>query len=873
MSYNLKFAVKNLITNEDVAVDNGDAKRPLFNVEQYKIRVYFPNSSSYTKTYRKAVRWDFGDGTVVEGASAEHYYKTPGNYIIRCTFYNIDRKPVENEYTVRVYVKEIIPIKLAFVNPEEIAAKKVYASKITKLLTLESSVSASVKTLAPIICRRISDASENSYFNVRNKEFYHLDKYYTFLKENVSYSFKKDVEDKITLSPTQYYIPTYTPIYVKFENNNGAIDTRLMAYIENEKISVPDTYEIFNPNSVARIDENNFVTLPLEKVRNKSALEGAEHCGWISTLNIWYKDDYNTSKDIYFAYDTKYLEFYDNGVDINSINIPPIGITVDVLKVDESDLLYALTPLGLLGDEADNVDPEDKTLVIEKHLRHNFYIDYKVNGYFAEYIKNESPDGSTSWSIVKASKKALPELQAENCILESERVNDYITKYTFTPEHSNMKLYFDKEPEPEYATGWIQLETNTPTWKLIIGEYGPYIMPDYDIVYAHHWSEFINNLNIPYESYVEDPSNPYCSKFYIKAKNPGPDYCVEFGIAYQPDMLRDGICIYNGPTLAIEKKEQPRVAAEINGLKGLYSIMIPEKNYDYINFHGVLDAYMPHTMFEDAVNLKEFLEQLFLTNNLFETINNKGFSFFDDTVNHKTCYINNLQSILRMFGSDELVYNINSFDKINELRDLVRILSMQYCDLFGRFTDAPWDISIHGDIKGKSVGDRILATDTIACDYDNNIIAIIRNDEIYPVSICSNSIIVYDNFTKESRLVAFDNATSSGEHPRHSEFIDRGYYISHYYSLCDYDYSWNWNLQLPKEITNSVNLSNFIEGAYTFYLCIPNSDESDYKHNYLDRTTFPYIDNHRITPEEWYRDFSHTYDCLMKVLIYKLGLD
>lgn len=763
MSYNLKFAVKNLITNEDILVEDGIINYPIFNVEQYKIRVYFPNSSSYTRVYRKAVRWDFGDGTVIEGAAAEHSYKKSGSFTIRCTFYNIDRKPVENEYTVKVYVKEVIPIKLSFVNPLEISKKELTIGKITKLLTLESSVGANVKTLAPIVCNRISNKDEKSYFDINKKELYHLEKYYTFLKENISTSFKKDVADKITLSPTKYYVPTYTPVYVKFENNNGKINARLFVYIENEKTAIPEKYEMVDPNTSALEDDVSYISLPLERITKRADLAGSEHCGWIALVNIWYKDDYNSVKDLYFSYDSKYFEFYNESIDINAINIPPIGLTADVKLPAESDLIYALTPLGLLGDEADNIDIEKDKIIIEKHLYHNFYIDYKVSGYFAQYIKNDSPDGSISWSIIKNNSLVLPDLMAINCTLESAKSFDYIKKYYFTPQGSTFELRFKD----------------------------------------------INNK----------------------------DHSLK-----------------------------------LNDIKALYSIMIPEKNYKYINFQGVLDAYMPHIMFEDAVNLKEFLTQLFETNNLFENINNKGFDFFDDIVNHKTCYISYLQSILQMFGSDEMVYNINSFDKINELRDLVRILSMQYCDLFGQFTQGELDIKINNDLHGLSVGDRILPTDVIAADSSNNIIAIIRDNEIYSTGIATKSIILYDNFTKESRLINFDNAASSGEHPLHKEFVKRGYYINNYYSLNDYHYSWNWNLQLPEEANTSINRAKIIDSCYSFYICVPNSDNSDFKHNYLDKTTFPYVNNYLITPEEWYRDFSHTYDCLMKVLIYKLGL-
>lgn len=74
-------------------------KRPVFAVESFAItaslrpdlttEIGYSNNVQYTKAsvgFRKAVRWDFGDGTFIEGQNASHYYSKPGKYKISCTF-------------------------------------------------------------------------------------------------------------------------------------------------------------------------------------------------------------------------------------------------------------------------------------------------------------------------------------------------------------------------------------------------------------------------------------------------------------------------------------------------------------------------------------------------------------------------------------------------------------------------------------------------------------------------------------------------------------------------------------------------------------------------------------------------------------------
>lgn len=761
MSQDQEFYIKNLITEEDIQTEDGKAILPLFTCSQYKIKAYFKNSNYAKNKYRKSVRWNFGDGTITEGSSAEHYYTIPGKYKITCTFYDIDRKPHESQKSIEVIVKEIIPINLEII--ENKVNDSVTRSKISKLLTLQSTLSSNISVIPPIIIKRVNDDKEQkSYFDIRNDKYYHLERYHTFLKEAVDYTYKKDIKDKVTLTPTKYYVPKYSPLYIKFNSVDSKIVPELYVYIENEKYTLPTKYKLYNPEASvlinhASLNDDYYAEVELHKIGYMSELpEDSEHCGWIGLENIWYKDDYIGENKLYFSYDMSYAKFNNDLLNSHAINIPPLGIKINVID-NEEEAVYALTGTGILKD----FDKADESIIIEKHLLHNFYTDYTTEAYVAKYIKNESYDDTESWSIYK-SDITIPELNGTKCTIKKLEDNTkYINHYELTPVAQGFQLILDK-------------------------------------------------------------------KVYTNDK-----------------------------------------------LSSLGGIVLPEKNYTYISFENMLNAYMQHPMYEDKDFIRQFFRQIFETDYLFEDINNKGFNFFDDIVNHKTCYIGNLKSTLELFGNDVKDYNVSGFDKINELKELIRILSMHYSELFGQYEVIEEDISIKNGMKGACVGDRILPSDIIVCDIKFIIIGLIRNNKFYPIKNYTNKLILVDDFTEKSKLVSFDTIETHTYYENHKE-LETLYDAKYYYSLNDYSYNWNWNLKLPKDLIHQSNKANIIDTYYSLYLYNPSKSIKDRKYNYLNKDTMPYSDFPNatyITPEEWNQDFGYTYDCLMKVLLYKLGLN
>ena len=774
MSQNPDFKITNLLTNEELEVIDNNAALPLFNNDFYKIRLNV-TKEHYTRIFRKSVRWDFGDGTIVEGSFAEHYYKLPGKYKISCTFYNIDGKPTTSDYYINVIVKEHLPINLRFNKPENIN-NNITRSKISKILTIESTLNNNVKTLAPIEAKRVSaDNTENYYFDIKNNHYYHLERYYTFLTEKQDYSYKKNIKSKITLKPAKHFIPKYSAVYINYDIEDKLIKPAFYIYVENDNeyntlkniCHEKDGslyYSSYNPNiSVLDNHINNidyYMDYKVNFIYKLAELPpSSKHCGWVSSFNIWYKDDYIGEKDIYLNYNFDKFKFYNNNNNFSALNSPPLGIKIDVSEPEKA--ICALTANGLLSEG----EYDSSTLNLDDYLKHNLYIDYEVEGYLGHYIENEViNEGEITWSLLKN-------------------------------EDDLLKLD------------------------------GNYVE--------------INNL---------DNDKSYLKHYTIK-----------------PTSYRFNLEVEDNDKKFEYKNEK---------IKALYGLRLPYKNYKYINFNQVLDAYMGHTMYDNKDTIRAFFRQVFLFDDLFENINNKGFDFFDDIVNHKTCYIKNLQSILEMFDSSQLSYNLNSFDKINDLKELTRILSMQYSVLFGQYEKIEQNIQINGDNKGANVGDLLKPQDIIACDKDYNIRGIIRDNKFNYVPTMSTLLILYNMFNKETRLVSLYGIQPAILPPNYEEYKEL-YNVVNFYKLDDYDYSWGWNLQLPTEAESSPNKANIIDTYYSLYLPAGNI-ETERKYNYISTESLPKSDlpyEYYMTKDEWDKKFGYAYNCLMKVLVYNLGLN
>ena len=287
---------------------------------------------------------------------------------------------------------------------------------------------------------------------------------------------------------------------------------------------------------------------------------------------------------------------------------------------------------------------------------------------------------------------------------------------------------------------------------------------------------------------------------------------------------------------------------------------------------------MKHQMFDETPNLKTFLKDS-LNPDTFNYILTKGDNFFDDYSNIKTCYIDSFLSMMEMINEPIKKYKLNSFNNIKELKEFMRILSMNYSTLFGNVITTDYDIKISNTYKGKHVGEKLEVNDTIFCNKNYEIIGFRHENHIYKLVKPSQYIIIYDNVTSKSRLSSFYNLPTSlfenfnDQTPEwkvlNDDFISKVEYV---YNLNDYEEQWGWDLLLPDEINYINDKHKLINNYYTFYIFNP-LIEKIRKNNFIKESTIPLIENKQISVADWNDSFGFTYNCLMKILLRYLNED
>lgn len=738
----------------------------LFNLQMHEIEVKIAEYD-YVKKYRSSVRWDFGDGTIKEGVSAKHSYTKGGKYVISATLYTLDRKAVTNVVkTITVNVKEVIPTELSVIDIEK-WQKKIKNCYICKnnnlgdlLLTVGNDFDCS--PTVKFMRKWYKAKSENSYNDVKDKDFYHLQKYYTFLIEDNVILPDKKIKTSI-LRPGNRFTPKYNNIFGRllFENNKLKLDAYYVkSNIKKDKDILLNVYKdnFGNRETIIAKAVNSINDIPDE----------CELIGKFGIVPVWYKNDYDNSEvnTLVFEIDRSTLKLRnEKKLRETYLNIPPLGINV-IFKKAENSLISLLTLNGLYGQYSNESSP----LKIEKHLQHNLYLDYTIKTFLGNYIENDklSDNSETLYNLYKSGE--VQKIDSGNTFvsIEEQDVKDdikYYKIYSITPKKDN---------------------------------------------------------------------------FSIKSNGQ---------IVYQHGKLTD-----------------------------LESLVIPSEKRHKEDIDRIINSYTIHPMFENAVNLKRFLKEIFDNNDMLSYIMTKNYNFLDDTVNHKTCYIKNLISIYSLLDEPLKQYNINYFERVNELNDLTRILSMNYSHLFGTIINDLYDIEITPFAKGKNVADELKENDVILCDENYKIIGFRRDTEIYQLSTPTEYIIVQDDYTSKTKLVSFYDVPSYEIEEfddqseswilANGEFIDK---VKYSYSLNNYDYQWGWSLILPSEIDNVNNKSQIISSYYSFFLFNPQI-EPKRLYNFLEESTMPMVDGKQISKEEWEKNFGFAHDCIMKILTDKLEL-
>ena len=757
-----KINLKNLLTGETVT---DSPNYPFFNHESYKIQVSV-SDKNYVLFYRSAARWDFGDGTVVEGISATHYYSKPGHYTIRCTLYSFDREIIENTVSsLEVIVKEVIPTELSILDTNSWAVDRA-VSKNNKLGLLQLTTGSNVISEPKISAYQRNAQGQQNYFDICNESFYHLKPYWTFLQEEMVY-YSNGEYAKTILKPTEIYTPKYISLYGRFvaDNNQIKLEAYTIGGSSVEKILQSCKLEPYRTDRTNGSRIKNFTIAHKEKISELP--DGCSEIGKIGIAEIWYKNDNDGIQELFFEIKKDTLQLIDepDSVD-NYLNLLPLGISLKLTRsVSNENLILQINSAGIY-DPLSIID-------FSELFTHNFYKNYAIEGYLATYIKNDELNGEHSYNMLKNT---------------------------------------DVQPPPLFEAS----EYDEAGCKITLKENGGY--------YLRY--EFV----------------PLKSDFYIRRENGS--------ILYSSDKLVD-----------------------------LDTLIIPSEKKKEENIDELLSAYMQHPMYNSADNVKQFLHDIFSNKDILSYLTSKGTNFIDDNVNYKTCYVNKLLSILEMLDNEVTRYDVAAFEKVNDLRDLTRILTMNYSHLFGTVLENEYDIEANAAHLGKNIGNKVDVKDTILCNDKYEIIGFRTDSTIYQLSKPSPFIVVKDNMTFKTHLASFhgiislefeDFADQSEEwREKNKTFIDQ---VEHSYHIGDYDFTWGWSLNLPENAEKFAYKHAQVAAAYSFYIFNP-AIEKKRKYNFVAEDTIPVSEeneNEQISVEEWNRDFGFVHDCLMKVLTQNL---
>jgi hypothetical protein len=125
---------------------------------------------------------------------------------------------------------------------------------------------------------------------------------------------------------------------------------------------------------------------------------------------------------------------------------------------------------------------------------------------------------------------------------------------------------------------------------------------------------------------------------------------------------------------------------------------------------------MRHPSLTEKKNLRDMLKAYL--NGIIPQTQSNSENFIDNVANIRTCYLSNLLSQIKMMGEDVIEFENTNLEGINDLKNLVRFISMNHTDLVGHKTDVDWDISVNSDSKGKNVGAKIGIRDTLTLCND-----------------------------------------------------------------------------------------------------------------------------------------------------------
>ena len=178
---------------------------------------------------------------------------------------------------------------------------------------------------------------------------------------------------------------------------------------------------------------------------------------------------------------------------------------------------------------------------------------------------------------------------------------------------------------------------------------------------------------------------------------------------------------------------------------------------------------MSHPMWSDKSNVREMFRSIFTNGDYLTRILTSSENFLDDTANVKRCFLSNLISTLQMMGEDVTLYESGSFEGINDLRDFVRLLSMNHTELTGHVINEELDIRVRNDIKGKNVGELIDINDSLHLNNRGKIDKVNDKPIIFSDGV---DLIVHDRYTHETKVVTLNGVFNNKNFPLNDDNFD-----------------------------------------------------------------------------------------------------
>lgn len=806
---------------------------PLFCHESFKIKPTFgrhldkkfalmEDGFHYQKKFRRMVLWDFGDGYTEEGYSVEHSYTKPGYYDISCTFYDINRRAWKNTYKISVVVKEPIPTELRF--EQQYTKTEINCSKIERVVRLEALLSSNCSSDLQIKANRIFSQKEDddryeeigrNYKEIPDEILKFSRKSWTFLENTQSFTYTNTIY-KENLKPTELFTPSYTQLYGRY------------IYDESNK-EEPIKLELYHVIPFKEVDE---------KIKTIRVLN--PNCKIDDLLS--HEGDY----DDYLAKFTTVISIIQRyTVEQLPNDVTPIGKRAWV------DIFYKNDYVTTEGHE--NVftfqyDIEHKNITREL-LSSDNYLTMNPLGCKVNIVNNDIQRVKCGVSL--------------DCFLRhlEEDGNYTIDEYLINGLVSGVDIDFYLFPYIEYSGDGEVIEDVT-----ILEEQETDFMADKNMYYIPKDCKITtisperydtnSEFNAGDSEAAEDGIEPWLSRLRFTLCDDF-NYNILFGIQI------------NDTTKNIE------IPISISSLIKPEEIEIPTETLVNENIKELVDVYTNHPMFDETPNVREFFNIVLSGQNMLNYTLTRSKNFLNDFANVKTCYLSSLISMLKMMGQDVVEFEKSSFDGVNDLRDFVRILSINHSELVGHVINKKPDIVVRNDRKGSNVGDEIKPSDILTIK-NGKILTLERNGKTYDYKkwdATGVELIIQDKYTFDTKIV------------------NLGLVKDGTIQLRDYNKNWGWNLLLPaefevcqtklknnelyKETNNGRDLyskselnrvknvkEQLISGYYAFFVLYPNVNK---------KRVGNYLSNNSITEDienldKWNEKWGITHKILMKIL-------